>query len=74
LGFGYRYRKQPPLGERYGFDEDRSAIRKGSSPEVMASLCNFCITLANKLNTSITDLRFECARFYRKTIHLILEN
>jgi predicted transposase YbfD/YdcC len=56
------------------FDEDRLTIRNGNSVEVMASLYNLCITLANKLNTSITNLRFECSRFYRKTIHLILEN
>jgi predicted transposase YbfD/YdcC len=38
------------------FDEDKSTIRKGNSAEAMASLRNLCITLANKLNTSITDL------------------
>jgi hypothetical protein len=56
------------------FDEDRSRIPKGNSPQIMAALGNLSIALAHKLHKSITTLRFECSRFHKRVIKIIREN
>jgi predicted transposase YbfD/YdcC len=56
------------------FNEDKSTIRKGSSPQIMAALRNLVISLAHKTHKTVTNLRFECARFHKRSIKLILEN
>jgi predicted transposase YbfD/YdcC len=56
------------------FNEDRCTIRKGSSPQNMATLRNLVIYIACKLQKSVTNLRFECSRFHKRAIKLIMEN
>jgi len=56
------------------FNEDKSTIRKGSSPQIMAALRNLVISLAHKTEKTVTDLRCECARFHKRAIKLILKN
>jgi predicted transposase YbfD/YdcC len=56
------------------FDEDRSRIPKGNSPQIMAALQNLSIALAHKLHKSITTLRFECSRFHKRAIKIIRKN
>jgi predicted transposase YbfD/YdcC len=56
------------------FDEDRCTIRSGNSPQIMAALRNLLIALACRLHKSLTDLRFECSRFHKRSIKIITEN
>jgi predicted transposase YbfD/YdcC len=56
------------------FHEDWSTLRKGNSAQIMAALQNLVIYLAAQVNQSVTDLRLERSRFYRKPLRLILEN
>lgn len=55
------------------FNEDKSTIRTGSSPQIMAALRNLVISLAHKTQKTVTDLRCECARFHKRTVKLILK-
>jgi len=56
------------------FDEDRCTIRTGNAPQAMTALRNTVIALAHMLNMSVTDMRHEFARFYKRAIKVILEN
>jgi predicted transposase YbfD/YdcC len=56
------------------FHEDWSTLRKGDSAQIMAALRNLVIYLAAKVETSVTELRHEGARFFRKPLRLLLEN
>ena len=56
------------------FNEDRSTVRKGDSAQNMAALRSLVIYMANKMKKSVGDLRFECSRFHKRAIKLIVEN
>jgi hypothetical protein len=56
------------------FQEDRSTLRKGYSAQIMAALRNLIIYLAAKVKKSVTELRLESARFFRRPLLLILED
>lgn len=55
-------------------NEDKSTIRKGGSPQIMAALRNLVVSIAHKTQKTVTNLRCECARFHKRSIKLIAEN
>ena len=56
------------------FNEDRSTIKKGDAPQVMAALKNLSIAAACKMGKSVTDMRCHFARFHKQAIKFIKEN
>lgn len=56
------------------FDEDRSTLHKGNSPQVMAFLRNTAIHMAKKFNLSIALATHIGSRFPKRIIKLLREN
>ena len=56
------------------FDEDRSTLRKGSSPQIMAAMRNTAIQVAKKSNLSIAMATHIGARFPKRIIKILREN
>ncbi len=56
------------------FDEDRSTLRKGSSPQIMAAIRNTAIQIAKKCNLSIAMATHIGARFPKQIIKILREN
>lgn len=56
------------------FDEDRSTLRKGNSPQIMAALRNTAIHMAKKFNLSLPLVAHLGARFPKRIIKLLKEN
>jgi predicted transposase YbfD/YdcC len=56
------------------FDEDRSTIRKGSSPQIMAALRNTVIQIAQKTKKPMAFVHHLGARFPKRMIKILSEN
>lgn len=56
------------------FDEDRSTVRKGNSPQIMAAMRNTAIQVAKKCNLSIAMATHIGARFPKRIIKILQEN
>lgn len=56
------------------FDEDRSTLRKGSSPQFMASLRNMAIQLIKRANLTPTFAVHLGSRFPKRILKVIMEN
>lgn len=56
------------------FDEDRSTIRKGNAPEVMASLRNTVIQIAQKIKQPMAMVHHIGSRFPKRIIKILNEN
>lgn len=56
------------------FDEDRSTLRTGSSPQIMAAMRNTAIQIAKKCNLSIAMATHIGARFPKRIIKILKEN
>ncbi|MDR0693580.1 MAG: hypothetical protein LBF49_03380 [Puniceicoccales bacterium] len=59
-----------PLSDR----EDQSTIRRGTSPQTMAAMCNLIIFLSHSLGTSLVDFICLCSRSHSAPPNLLTEN
>jgi len=56
------------------FNEDRLTLRKGSSPQLMASLRNTTIQIIKKANLTPSYALYLGSRFPKQILRLIMEN
>ena len=56
------------------FDEDRSTLRTGSSPQIMAAMRNTAIQIAKKCDLSIALATHIGSRFPKRIIKMLQEN
>ncbi|MDR0693416.1 MAG: hypothetical protein LBF49_02475 [Puniceicoccales bacterium] len=71
------YRQRQSSGSTYGDiepGEDQSTIRRGTSPQTMAAMCNLIIFLSHSLGTSLVDFICLCSRSHSTPPNLLIEN
>lgn len=56
------------------FEEDRSTIRKGNAPEMMAALRNTAIQIAQKIKQPMAMVHHIGSRFPKRIIKILEEN